>query len=65
MQAVVLAAGKGMCLRPLTDEKPKAESIQRLVDEKTMLAMTADGWSVNVNMPEERGLAERRLKNST
>ncbi|WP_435159378.1 sugar phosphate nucleotidyltransferase [Haladaptatus sp. DFWS20] len=39
-----------------------AESIHRFVDGKTMVAMTTDGWSVNVNTPEERKLAERRLQ---
>ncbi|SIQ67765.1 glucose-1-phosphate thymidylyltransferase [Haladaptatus litoreus] len=42
-----------------------AEAIQRFVSEKTMLAMTTNGWSVNVNTPEERKIAEQRLRNST
>lgn len=46
-------------------ERELAESIQRFVDSgNTMLALTADGWSANVNTPEERTAAERRLRNS-
>ncbi|WP_458206809.1 sugar phosphate nucleotidyltransferase [Haladaptatus sp. NG-SE-30] len=39
-----------------------AESIQRFVDDHTMHVMTTEGWSVNVNTPEERDAAERRLR---
>lgn len=40
-----------------------AEAIQRYADHgNTMLAMTTDGWSANVNTPEEREAAERRLR---
>ncbi|WP_266074747.1 sugar phosphate nucleotidyltransferase [Haladaptatus caseinilyticus] len=39
-----------------------AEAIQRFVDERTMRAMTTDGWSVNINTPEEREMAEQRLR---
>ncbi len=39
-----------------------AESIARFVAERTMLAMTTEGWSVNVNTPEERAVADDRLR---
>ncbi|WP_433625959.1 sugar phosphate nucleotidyltransferase [Halomicrococcus sp. NG-SE-24] len=44
-------------------ERELAESIQRFVDAgNTMLALTLDGWSTNVNTPEEREAAADRLR---
>ncbi|WP_227375304.1 sugar phosphate nucleotidyltransferase [Haladaptatus halobius] len=39
-----------------------AESLRRFADDHTMLAMTTDGWTANVNTPEERAAAERWLR---
>ncbi|WP_227352834.1 sugar phosphate nucleotidyltransferase [Haladaptatus salinisoli] len=39
-----------------------AESLRRFADDHAVVAMTADGWSTNVNTPEERAAAERRLR---
>ncbi len=39
-----------------------AESIERFVADNTMRAMRTDGWTININTPEERDDAERRLR---
>jgi dTDP-glucose pyrophosphorylase len=39
-----------------------AESIRRFVADNRMVVMQAEGWSINVNTPEERETAERRLR---
>lgn len=49
----------GMSVR---GEYELAESIQRFVADNTMVVMRTDGWTININTPEERDDADRRLR---